>query len=111
MAQPAIGRAAAHLDVGIGSPEGQDQGTQCLQESKSVRSIVIARRRTRDLRREYAFVYRTRLSNETGSLVGVRLPRNKWYDFAHVLTKAGTLEEIFRQRPHQQQCEYRAKGA
>ena len=111
MAQPAIGRAAARLDVGIGSPQGRDQGTQCFRDSKSVRSIVIGRRGTRDLRREYAFVYRARLLNKTGSLVGIRLPWNKLYDFAHVLTKAGTLEEIFRQRPHQQQCEYRAKGA
>ncbi len=47
------------------------------------------------LRREYALVYRAGLPNKTGPFE-VTL-RDKLYDFAHLLSKAGNLEEIFRQ--------------
>jgi len=72
-------------------------GTQCFRENKSGRSIVLSDGRgTGDLGREYAFVYRARLLNKTGGFpVRGRLLRDELYDFAHLLTKAGSSEEIF----------------
>jgi hypothetical protein len=66
-----------------------------LREYKSGRRVVIPDwRGPGDLRREYALVYRAGLLNQTGRPVGVGLP-DKLYDFAHLVTSAGNLEEIF----------------
>jgi hypothetical protein len=68
-----------------------------FREKKSGRSIVIFDwRDTGGLRRENALVYRAGLLNETGCPVGGRF-RDELYDFAHLLTEAGSSEEKFRQ--------------
>jgi hypothetical protein len=82
-----------------------------FRENKSARRIVIPDwRGTGDLGREYALVYRAGLLNKTGRPVGVGLP-DKLYDFAHLVTSAGNLEENIsaKHRQRGRQCEYRAK--
>ena len=70
--------------------KGRYQGTQYFRSYKSARRVIMPDwRGTPDLRREYAFVYRAGLLNKTGFPVGVRFPRYKLYDFAHLPTKAG----------------------
>src|SRR5712691_11498744 len=109
---PAIDAAAANFSALCGAPPGRrfasprerDTFRHCeetgahrniFRENKSGRSIVIPDwRGTGDLGREYALVYRAGLLNQTGRPVGVGLP-DKLYDFAHLVTSAGNLEEIF----------------
>jgi hypothetical protein len=68
-----------------------------FRENKSARRIVIPDwRGTGDLGRKYALVDRAGLLNQTGRPVGLGLP-DELYDFAHLVTSAGNLEETFRQ--------------